>query len=156
MKEFVRGVADRGDALRVAALHVVAGDRGVHAAHFAALEHVTRAGRMLIRFAHVDEDGVGMLAQESRQAGRIELHRGAPLATTMDALRVLPGIGEWTVQLIALRALAWPDAFPATDIGVLNALGTRDVKSVEALAERWRPWRGYAVMRLWRSLETGT
>ncbi|HET9645327.1 MAG TPA: Ada metal-binding domain-containing protein [Burkholderiaceae bacterium] len=88
-------------------------------------------------------------------AGRICLHRGAPLSSTMDALRVLPGIGEWTVQLIAMRALAWPDAFVPTDIGVLNALHTRDVGQVEQQAEAWRPWRAYAVMRLWQSLETG-
>lgn len=85
--------------------------------------------------------------------GRIELHPGAPLAATLDALRALPGIGEWTVQLIAMRVLAWPDAFAATDIGVLNALGTRDVAQVQARAEAWRPWRAYAVMGLWQTLE---
>ena len=89
-------------------------------------------------------------------AERIALDRGAPLAATLDALRALPGIGEWTVQLIAMRALAWPDAFPVTDIGVMNALGTRDPKVVELRAAAWRPWRSYAVMRLWQSLETGT
>ena len=72
----------------------------------------------------------------------------------MDALRALPGIGEWTVQLIAMRALAWPDAFPVTDVGLLNALGTRDLKAVQAQAESWRPWRAYALMRLWQTLET--
>jgi AraC family transcriptional regulator of adaptative response / DNA-3-methyladenine glycosylase II len=87
-------------------------------------------------------------------AGRIALHRGAPLAATMDALRALPGIGDWTVQLIAMRALAWPDAWPASDIGLMNALGTRDAKRVEQLAEAWRPWRAYAVLRLWHHLET--
>jgi AraC family transcriptional regulator, regulatory protein of adaptative response / DNA-3-methyladenine glycosylase II len=86
--------------------------------------------------------------------GTIELHRGAPLVPTLQALRALPGIGEWTVQLIAMRALAWPDAFPSTDIGLLNALGTRDLKAVEAMAQAWRPWRAYAVMRLWQTLET--
>jgi AraC family transcriptional regulator of adaptative response / DNA-3-methyladenine glycosylase II len=85
--------------------------------------------------------------------GHIQLHRGAPLAATMEALRALPGIGEWTTELIAMRALAWPDAFPASDIGVLNALGTRDVRRVKALAENWRPWRSYAVMHLWQTLE---
>jgi AraC family transcriptional regulator of adaptative response / DNA-3-methyladenine glycosylase II len=55
-----------------------------------------------------------------------------------------------------MRALAWPDAFPATDIGVLNALGTRDARAVAEQAEAWRPWRAYAVMALWHSLETGT
>ncbi|MEO7244517.1 MAG: AlkA N-terminal domain-containing protein [Rubrivivax sp.] len=86
--------------------------------------------------------------------GRIVLHRGAPLATTLDALRALPGIGEWTTQMIALRVLAWPDAFPATDIGVLNALGTRDSGHALAAVEPLRPWRAYAVMRLWQHLET--
>ena len=85
--------------------------------------------------------------------GRIALHRGAPLAATLEALRALPGIGEWTTELIAMRALAWPDAFPASDIGVLNALGTRDIRRVRALAEDWRPWRSYAVIRLWQTLE---
>ena len=99
---------------------------------------------------------VGALQALAREVadGRIALHRGAALATTLDALRALPGIGEWTVQLIAMRALAWPDAFPASDIGVMNALGTRDVKAVAALSKAWRPWRSYAVMRLWQSLET--
>lgn len=85
--------------------------------------------------------------------GRIQLHRGAPLIATMEALRALPGIGEWTTELIAMRALAWPDAFPASDLGVLNALGTRDVRHVKALAENWRPWRSYAVTHLWQTLE---
>jgi AraC family transcriptional regulator of adaptative response / DNA-3-methyladenine glycosylase II len=88
--------------------------------------------------------------------GRIELHPAAPLAATLKALHELPGIGEWTVQLIAMRVLAWPDAFAASDIGVLNALGTRDVAQVLAQAEAWRPWRAYAVMGLWQTLEDKT
>jgi AraC family transcriptional regulator, regulatory protein of adaptative response / DNA-3-methyladenine glycosylase II len=87
-------------------------------------------------------------------AGRIELHRGAPLEATMAALNALPGVGDWTAQVIAMRALAWPDAWPATDIGLMNALGSRDPKLITAQAEAWRPWRAYAVMKLWHSLET--
>ena len=99
---------------------------------------------------------VGALQALAREVedGRIALHRGAPLQATLDALRALPGIGAWTVQLIAMRALAWPDAFPASDIGVLNALGTRDATAANAMSQAWRPWRSYAVMRLWQSLET--
>jgi len=89
-------------------------------------------------------------------AGRIELHPAAPLQATLEALRALPGIGEWTVQLIAMRVLAWPDAFVFSDIGLLNALGTRDVAQVQAQAEAWRPWRAYAVIRLWQTLEDKT
>jgi AraC family transcriptional regulator of adaptative response / DNA-3-methyladenine glycosylase II len=85
--------------------------------------------------------------------GRLELHRAAPLQATLDTLRGLPGIGEWTAQVIAMRALAWPDAWPATDIGLMNALGSRDPKHLTRLAEAWRPWRAYAVMRLWHHLE---
>ncbi len=84
--------------------------------------------------------------------GRITLNRAAPLQATLDALRALPGIGEWTAQLVAMRALAWPDAFPATDIGVLNALHTRDPAEAARRAEAWRPWRAYAVIALWQTL----
>jgi len=89
-------------------------------------------------------------------SGELSLHRHAPLDSTLDTLRALPGIGEWTAQVIAMRALAWPDAFPASDIGIYNALGTRDPKAALQLAEGWRPWRAYAVMRLWHHLETST
>ncbi len=89
-------------------------------------------------------------------SGHITLNRSTPLPATLDALRALPGVGEWTAQVIALRALAWPDAWPASDIGLMNALGTRNPKTIAAMAEAWRPWRGYAVARLWHHLETGT
>ena len=89
-------------------------------------------------------------------AGRIRLGRDAPLAETLAALQALPGIGDWTAQVIAMRALAWPDAWPASDIGLMNALGTRDPKAVTALAEAWRPWRAYAVIKLWHGLENPT
>jgi AraC family transcriptional regulator of adaptative response / DNA-3-methyladenine glycosylase II len=88
----------------------------------------------------------------------LPLHRGAPLAGTLEALRALPGIGDWTAELLALRVLGWPDAFPATDIGLLKALGfaqARDAPQAIALAEPWRPWRSYAVIALWRALESG-
>ena len=75
------------------------------------------------------------------------------MQSTLDALRALPGVGEWTAQVIAMRALAWPDAWPSTDIGLMNALGTRDAARVAEVAEPWRPWRAYAVMKLWHGLE---
>ena len=85
--------------------------------------------------------------------GHLALNRDAPPQSTLQALQALPGIGAWSAQLIAMRALAWPDAWPASDIGILNALGTRDAKLASAQAESWRPWRAYAVMRLWLSLD---
>lgn len=125
---------------------------------FPSAQALARASAEDIGTLGIVRQRVGALQALAREvaSGRIELHRGAALEATLEALRALPGIGEWTVQLIAMRALAWPDAFPATDIGVMNALGSRDVKQVSARAEAWRPWRSYAVMRLWQSLETGT
>jgi len=82
----------------------------------------------------------------------LDLMPNADIDATLDKLRALPGIGEWTAQYIAMRALAWPDAFPHTDLGVMKALGETDPKRVLAAGEAWRPWRAYAVMHLWQSL----
>jgi len=93
-------------------------------------------------------------------SGTLVLEPGAPLAPTLQALQALPGVGEWTAQVLALRTLAWPDAWPATDLGLAHALqtpaGSRRPADLTRLAEAWRPWRGYAVMRLWHHLETGS
>jgi len=67
---------------------------------------------------------------------------------TSGDLRKLPGIGDWTAQYIAMRAFKEPDAFPATDLGLLRAAGP----DVATQAEAWRPWRAYAAMHLWMSL----
>jgi len=74
------------------------------------------------------------------------------------ALCELPGIGPWTANYVAMRALGWPDAFPPNDVAVRKAMqrlfGTASPRSAEARAQAWRPWRAYAVLRLWNSLET--
>jgi AraC family transcriptional regulator of adaptative response / DNA-3-methyladenine glycosylase II len=80
--------------------------------------------------------------------------RGASLEEAIAKLRVLPGIGEWTAQYIAMRELREPDAFPAADIGLLRAMARSDGQrpspaELLALAERWRPWRAYAASHLW-------
>ena len=85
--------------------------------------------------------------------GDLVLMPNADIEATLDTLRALPGVGEWTAQYIAMRALAWPDAFPHTDLGVLKALGETDPRRVLAAGETWRPWRAYAVMHLWQSLQ---
>jgi AraC family transcriptional regulator of adaptative response / DNA-3-methyladenine glycosylase II len=68
----------------------------------------------------------------------------------------LPGIGAWTANYIAMRALSEPDAFPAADLVLrqaMAAVGTPvTTAALEATAEAWRPWRAYAVMHLWRSV----
>ena len=85
--------------------------------------------------------------------GRLALVPNADIDATLETLRALPGVGEWTAQYIAMRALSWPDAFPHTDLGVMKALGETDARRVLAAGEAWRPWRAYAVMHLWQSLK---
>ncbi len=90
---------------------------------------------------------------EAVAGGDLVLMPNADIEATLDRLRALPGVGEWTAQYIAMRVLAWPDAFPHTDLGVMKALGEKDPKRVLAAGEAWRPWRAYAVMHLWRTLQ---
>jgi AraC family transcriptional regulator of adaptative response / DNA-3-methyladenine glycosylase II len=80
---------------------------------------------------------------------RIDLGPGADPARAAAQLAELPGIGPWTAAYVAMRALAWPDAFPAGDLVVRRALAAPTARAAERRAERWRPWRAYAVMHLW-------
>lgn len=88
-------------------------------------------------------------------AGRLDLGPTADVAATTAQLEALPGIGRWTAQYMALRALGWPDAWPSGDVALLKALGTRRAAEADQRAEAWRPWRGYATLHLWRRLSEG-
>ncbi len=73
---------------------------------------------------------------------------------SISRLAELPGIGPWTAHYIAMRAMRWPDAFPKEDIALRHSLGGVTAKEAEALSQRWRPWRSYAVMHVWRMIST--
>jgi AraC family transcriptional regulator of adaptative response / DNA-3-methyladenine glycosylase II len=79
---------------------------------------------------------------------RLDLDAGADPATTREALLALPGIGPWTADLVLMRALNQPDAFPSGDLGLRRVLDC-DATALERRAQRWRPWRAYAAMLLW-------
>ncbi len=68
----------------------------------------------------------------------------------LSCLCEIPGIGQWTAQYVAMRALGEPDAFPSSDLGLLRALSLTSTRELERRAEPWRPWRAYAAMYLWR------
>jgi len=106
--------------------------------------------------------GVGIVMQRARAiwalsrevaSGALRLEPGGEIGPALRQLRAIPGIGEWTAQYLAMRVLGWPDAFPHTDLGVMKAMGERRPARVRAAAEKWRPWRAYAVMHLWHQLE---
>jgi AraC family transcriptional regulator of adaptative response / DNA-3-methyladenine glycosylase II len=84
----------------------------------------------------------------------LALHPGVDIDATMAKLRELPGVGDWTAQYIAMRALRWPDAFVAGDVALHKAMGLQHKTATAALdaSQAWRPWRSYAVMRAWTSL----
>jgi AraC family transcriptional regulator of adaptative response / DNA-3-methyladenine glycosylase II len=83
-------------------------------------------------------------------AGDLRLEPDTDVAATRARLLAIPGIGPWTVSYIAMRALGDHDAFPRGDVALRRALERLD----DPDPERWRPWRSYAVMHLWRSLVT--
>ena len=83
--------------------------------------------------------------------GEIRLDGSATVEQTIRELLTIKGIGPWTADYIAIRALKWPDAFPEGDVVVQNALDLRTASEANAMAERWRPWRSYAVMHLWQT-----
>lgn len=82
-------------------------------------------------------------------ASGLHIGPGADPAEVRAKLLALPGIGAWTADYLAMRALGERDAFPAGDLVLQRALGVRSVREVAAIAERWRPYRAYASFHLW-------
>jgi AraC family transcriptional regulator of adaptative response / DNA-3-methyladenine glycosylase II len=85
--------------------------------------------------------------------GRIIIDAGADRDEVVRRLVAQPGIGPWTAAYVALRGLGDPDAFLASDLGVRRALARAGLAAgpgaAGVRAERWRPWRGYALQYLW-------
>jgi AraC family transcriptional regulator of adaptative response / DNA-3-methyladenine glycosylase II len=98
-----------------------------------------------------------VIALADAQSSRALCLDGAVRACPDDSIErigELPGIGPWTAQYIAMRALQWPDAFPKEDVALRNRLGGITAAAAEELSQAWRPWRSYAVMHLW-SMRSG-
>jgi AraC family transcriptional regulator of adaptative response / DNA-3-methyladenine glycosylase II len=116
------------------------------------------------RIARATADEIGRLGITGRRVETIialarSINRGELLLEpcnrvegTLRQLRKIPGIGEWTAQYIAMRALSWPDAFPHTDLGIRHALAENKPARILEMTEKWRPWRAYAALHLWAGL----
>ncbi len=89
------------------------------------------------------------------ERGEVRLDRSTDRTQTRAALMDLRGIGPWTADYVAMRALGDPDAFLPTDIGVRNAAARLGIEDVVARSDGWRPWRSYALMRLWSVVLAG-
>ncbi len=122
------------------------------------LTHMFPPARVL---AGADLSGLGLtggriatLASLAKAAasGKVDFTPRESLDASVASLTALPGIGEWTAHYVALRAIGEPDAFPASDLGLRKAAGQGEpvsAKTLEAMSEAWRPWRGYAALALW-------
>jgi AraC family transcriptional regulator, regulatory protein of adaptative response / DNA-3-methyladenine glycosylase II len=85
----------------------------------------------------------------------LALTSGYPVEEAIAQLQELPGIGSWTAHYIAMRVLNDPDIFLPNDLGIRKALGENNLKRMLAIAAPWQPWRSYATLHLWKSLERG-
>ena len=92
---------------------------------------------------------------EAVSTGNLVLDGSAPPDEIRERLHAIPGIGEWTAEYIAMRALNDPDAFPAADLVLLRAAGATTAREMRRIAERWRPWRAYAAVHLWQGVKDG-
>ena len=124
---------------------------------------ITRLFPTAWRLAEVGPDAIGAIGLPAARARaihalaaavaeeRVDLEPGADPEQTAAALQALPGIGPWTASYVAMRALGWTDGFLPGDLVVRRALGAGSARAAEVASARWRPWRAYAVMHLWRS-----
>ncbi|RKP51786.1 adenosine deaminase, partial [Pararobbsia silviterrae] len=83
-------------------------------------------------------------------SGRLRLAPLEPLEPTLERMLAIKGIGDWTAQYVAMRALSWPNAFPAGDLILRRHLGVETAAQASAQAAQWAPWRAYATVHLWR------
>jgi AraC family transcriptional regulator of adaptative response / DNA-3-methyladenine glycosylase II len=156
------------------AVRAVAGQQvSVAAGRTFATRLVERAGARLARpmdgltrlfptpaaLAAADLAGLGLVPARARAIGALaravadgRVALDGPADEVRAALAGLPGVGEWTAEYVALRALGEPDAFPAPDLVLRRVAGdgrTLSARALAARAEAWRPWRGYAAVHLW-------
>lgn len=126
---------------------------------FPELSRVTPTPKRVARASVDDIASLGIVSARAKciiaiakafTSGTIHLSPGENPDRAIEQLVELPGIGPWTANYIAMRALRWPDAFPKEDIVIRNKLGGITPKEAEEQSQVWRPWRSYAVLHLWR------
>jgi AraC family transcriptional regulator of adaptative response / DNA-3-methyladenine glycosylase II len=154
-----------GQRVSVRAATTLAGRVAAHAGEpiatpFAGLNRLSPSPQRLAEVAEAELRGLGISAPRAASIRTIaqmmarrqlDLKPGHDPEAVTRALQEIPGIGDWTAQYVAMRALRWPDAFPAGDLGLLKASRAESVSHLRDTAEAWRPWRSYAAMYLWET-----
>jgi AraC family transcriptional regulator of adaptative response / DNA-3-methyladenine glycosylase II len=93
-------------------------------------------------------DSLSALARKVAD-GELHLEPGSDVVATRRALMEIDGVGHRVATAIVMRALSWPDAFPASDRALQRAAGVSGARALTHRAEAWRPWRSYAALHLW-------
>ena len=138
---------------------------GEYGEPFAATDRLTHLFPTPERLAKVDPERLPMPRSRGRAlvgvaaavaAGSVRLDRSVALTDARRSLLALPGIGPWTADYIALRALGDPDVFMGTDLGVRHGLARMGLGDAgQEVMAGWAPWRSYALMHVWKSLDQG-
>jgi AraC family transcriptional regulator of adaptative response / DNA-3-methyladenine glycosylase II len=119
----------------------------------ARLSHVS--DRQLVALGLTRARARSIIGLAAAMQNGLVLEPGANPDETIERLVALPGIGPWTAQYIAMRALRWTDAWPKEDIVLRKRLGKVTAAVAELRSQPWRPWRSYATLHLWRSAKGG-
>jgi AraC family transcriptional regulator of adaptative response / DNA-3-methyladenine glycosylase II len=123
---------------------------------FPSVDQLTELDESVLAFPKSRQRSIIGLIQ-ALASGAVTLSPGADWQRARQQLLALPGIGSWTTEVIAMRGLGDPDAFPVADGGIRSAaksLGLpTDIRSLTDRSSAWRPWRSYATQHLWASLD---
>jgi AraC family transcriptional regulator of adaptative response / DNA-3-methyladenine glycosylase II len=126
---------------------------------FPSAKHLVSASTIALPMPGSRQSSLKALAEAAAADPNLFRPLGA-IEEAVARLRLIRGVGEWTAQYIALRALREPDAFPASDIGLLRGAAAMDGVRPSPIsllhrAESWRPWRAYAAQHLWAAHAPG-
>jgi len=116
-------------------------------------ERLADAGAQAIRQIGLPLARAETICEVSKRVadGTLKIAPEADVKAFINNMQEIRGIGAWTAEYIAMRALHWPDAFPASDLVLRRAAGNLTTTQLKRASESWRPWRSYAAMHLWHS-----
>ena len=124
----------------------------------ASLTHLTPEPRRVAAASVAEIRAIGLPAARAASLlalatacarGELTIEPNGDVPELMRKLRTVPGIGPWTAEYIAMRAMHWSDAFPVGDLALRRAAGNVSAAELLRISEQWRPWRAYAAMHLW-------
>jgi AraC family transcriptional regulator of adaptative response / DNA-3-methyladenine glycosylase II len=145
-------VTVKGATTLAGRLAAMFGERSEHGLLFPTAEVLADADTRRIGLTRARTQTLRELARAVCR-GAISFEGARSLDSFVEEFMAIPGIGAWTAQYVAMRALGEPDAFPASDLGLRRAIagsgGSITAKVLEERADAWRPWRAYAAMHLW-------